>query len=97
MFTDARVLIVARDDRVAEPLSQGLDQLGWRTITARGPYAALAAVADLALDAAIIDLESCGLDPEELATRLKDAAKPRSPKRNWSCGARPSQSTASTW
>ena len=42
---DARVLIVARDDSLAGPLAEGLDRLGWRTITARGPYAAIAALA----------------------------------------------------
>jgi len=43
----ARVLIVARDDALAGPLSEGLDRLGWRTVTARGPYAAVAALGDL--------------------------------------------------
>ncbi|MDX5331290.1 MAG: hypothetical protein LPJ86_07145, partial [Caulobacteraceae bacterium] len=38
----ARVLIVARDDSLAGPLAEGLDRLGWRTITARGPYAGIA-------------------------------------------------------
>ena len=33
----ARVLIVARDDALAGPLAEGLDKLGWRTVTARGP------------------------------------------------------------
>ena len=44
MAVDARILIVARDDVRAGPLAEGLDRLGWRTITARGPYAALAAL-----------------------------------------------------
>ena len=38
----ARVLIVAKDDILAGPLAEGLDRLGWRTVTARGPYAAIA-------------------------------------------------------
>ena len=38
----ARVLIVARDDVLAGTLADGLDRLGWRTVTARGPYAAVA-------------------------------------------------------
>jgi two-component system cell cycle response regulator PopA len=74
---DARVLIVARDDAVAAPLSRGLDNLGWRTITARGPYAALAAMGDLAMEAAIVDLKSCGQDAAGMARRLKTAAAPR--------------------
>jgi two-component system cell cycle response regulator PopA len=74
---DARVLIVARDDGLAGPLGRGLDQLGWRTITARGPYAALAAMGDLAMEAAIVDLKSCGDDGASIAQRLKAAALPR--------------------
>ena len=42
MSVRARVLIVARDDALAGQLAEGLDRLGWRTLTARGPYAALA-------------------------------------------------------
>ena len=45
----ARILIVARDDTLAGPLAEGLDRLGWRTITARGPYAATTALADMDL------------------------------------------------
>ncbi len=77
MPVDARVLIVARDDAVAGPLARGLDSLGWRTITARGPYAALAALGDLCIEAAIIDLNSCGPDAATLARRLKSACAPR--------------------
>ena len=77
MPVDARVLIVARDDAVAAPLSRGLDNLGWRTITARGPYAAAAAMGDLAMEAAIVDVRSCGAEALGLAKRLKAAASPR--------------------
>jgi two-component system cell cycle response regulator PopA len=73
----ARVLIVARDDALAGPLSEGLDRLGWRTITARGPYAAAAAISDLQMEAAIIDLRSMGEDGLALAQRLKSACAPR--------------------
>ena len=78
MPVDARVLIVARDDDLAEPLARGLDNLGWRSITARGPYAALAANADLSLEAAVIDTKSAGQDAVTLARRLKAACAPRS-------------------
>ena len=44
MVPQARLLISARTDDMAGPLSEGMDQLGWRTITARGPYAAEAAL-----------------------------------------------------
>ena len=77
MPVDARVLIVARDDGLAGPLARGLDQLGWRTITARGPYAAMAAMGDLSMEAVIVDLKSCGEDAAALAERLKAAAAPR--------------------
>ena len=77
MPVDARVLIIARDDAVAGPLARGLDSLGWRTITARGPYAALAALGDLRIEAAIVDLNSCGPEAQSLATRLKSACAPR--------------------
>ena len=73
----ARVLIVARDDALAGPLSEGLDRLGWRTVTARGPYAAIAALGDLAVEAAIIDLNSGGEEALGLARRLRAACAPR--------------------
>ncbi len=73
----ARVVIVARDDSVAGPLAEGLDRLGWRTLTARGPHAAQAAVSDLQIEAAIIDLASAG----EIALVLPDRLKTE-------CGAR---------
>jgi two-component system cell cycle response regulator PopA len=73
----ARVLIVARDDSLAGPLSEGLDRLNWRTITARGQYAAIAAITDLQIEAAIIDLASCGEESLGLARRLKAACAPR--------------------
>ena len=77
MPLNARVLIVARDDDLAGPLSKGLDALGWRSITARGPYAAIAAAGDLAVEAAIIDIRTCGQDPVSLAARLREASAPR--------------------
>jgi len=73
----ARVLIVARDDALAGPLAEGLDRLGWRTVTARGPYAAIAALGDLAVEAAIIDLKSSGHEALTLARRLRAACAPR--------------------
>ena len=77
MPVNARVLIVARDDSLAGPLARGLDSLGWRTVTARGPYAALAALADLATEAVIVDIKSCGPDALELARKLKASVAPR--------------------
>src|SRR3954453_6387097 len=73
----ARVLIVARDDKKAGPLDEGLDRLGWRTITARGRFAAVTAITDLQIEAAIIDLRGVGEEALGLARRLKAACAPR--------------------
>lgn len=73
----ARVLIVARDDVLAGPLADGLDRLGWRTVTARGQYAAIACLSDLQIEAAIIDLKGGGEEALGLAKRLKAACAPR--------------------
>jgi two-component system cell cycle response regulator PopA len=72
----ARVVIVARDDALAGPLAEGLDRLGWRTVTARGTYAAQAAVVDLQVEAAIVDL-AAGAEALEMAEKLKEACAPR--------------------
>ncbi|MDR3507211.1 MAG: diguanylate cyclase [Caulobacteraceae bacterium] len=78
MALHARVLIVAKDDALAGPLSEGLDRLGWRTITARGPYAALAALGDLEIEVAIIDAIAMGAEEAvTLARRLKASCAPR--------------------
>lgn len=73
----ARVLIVARDDTVAGPLAEGLDRLGWRTLTARTPAGAIAALTDLQIEAAIVELDGLGEDAAALAARLKVASAPR--------------------
>ena len=72
----ARVLIVARDDELVGPLAEGLDRLGWRTVTARSPKAALACVGELQIEAAIFDL-GAGEPVLDLAKRLKAACAPR--------------------
>ena len=73
----ARVLIVARDDSTAGPLAEGLDRLGWRTVTARTEAAACVALADLQIQAAIIDLSALDDKPEGMAERLRAACAPR--------------------
>ena len=73
----ARILIVAKDDERAGPLADGLDRLGWRTITARGPFAAIAALGDLQIEAAIIDLVGASRETLSYARRLKAACAPR--------------------
>ena len=73
----ARVLIVARDDSTAGPLAEGLDRLGWRTVTARSEAAACLALADLQIQAAIVDLAAFDGEIEGLAGRLRAACAPR--------------------
>ena len=77
MSVHARVLIVARDDRLAGPLAEGLDRLGWRTITARGPHAAAAALGDMHIEVAIIDATGVFEDAAALARKLKADCAPR--------------------
>jgi two-component system cell cycle response regulator PopA len=73
----ARILIVARDDDRAGPLATGLDRLGWRTITARGPFAAMAALSDLEIEAAVVDLVGANRETLAYPRRLKSACAPR--------------------
>jgi two-component system cell cycle response regulator PopA len=72
----ARVLIVARDDSTAGPLAEGLDRLGWRTVTARTEAAAAAALSDLQIQAAIVDLATLEA-ATGVAERLRAACAPR--------------------
>lgn len=73
----ARVLIVARDDSTAGPLAEGLDRLGWRTVTARSEAAACVALADLQIQAAIVDLSCLDSPADGLPARLRAACAPR--------------------
>jgi len=77
LSTNARVLIVASDDTLAGPLAEGLDRLGWRTVTARGPYPALSALADLEIEAAIVDVGGGGAELAAFGAHLKAACAPR--------------------
>ena len=74
---NARTLVLARDDRWAAPLCDGLDQLGWATVTARSVGAALAAMQDLGIEAVIIDLSQDAAGGFAAAARLKAAYAPR--------------------
>lgn len=77
MSVNARVLVLARDDRFAAPLSEGLDRLGWRSITARSLQGALIALTDLDIEMAVIDATEHALERFSDAARLKAAALPR--------------------
>lgn len=70
-----RVLILAAEDDLVGPLSEGLDSLGWQTITARTVEAAERAIADMAIEVAVVDAR--GGYPQGLATRLKGASGSR--------------------
>jgi two-component system cell cycle response regulator PopA len=74
---DARVLIVAPDDRLAGPLSEGLDRLGWRSITARGGEAARAALQDLTVEVVIVETGEGDPEALALAKALKAVRHPR--------------------
>lgn len=71
----ARVLVLGRDDDLIGPLAEGLDRVGWSTVTARAVEAAERAVSDMAVEAAVIDARHPL--PAGLVTRLKAAAGPR--------------------
>lgn len=73
----ARVLILARDDAATGSLAEGLDRLAWRTVTARDEAAARAALADLQIQAVIVDLSSPVSHTAGLAQRLREACSPR--------------------
>ena len=73
----ARTLVLARSDRWAGPLCDGLDKLGWRTVTARSLSAALIALQDLGIEAAVIDLTDDPAGGFAAAARLKAFYSPR--------------------
>jgi two-component system cell cycle response regulator PopA len=73
--TDARILIVSKDEFLTGPLAEGMGKLGWPAVAARGAAAAVASVSDRGVEGVILDLsdgEFAGL-----AQRLKDASSPR--------------------
>jgi two-component system cell cycle response regulator PopA len=72
---DPRILIVAPDDSLIGPLCQGLDALGWTTVTARSLPAALASLADLPVEAAIVDARAP--DIEATIAALQQSVQPR--------------------
>lgn len=74
MESDPRVLVVADADDQLGSLCEGLDRLGWRTVTARSLDAALLASSDLPVDAAVVDLN---IVDEGALARLRDSAAPR--------------------
>lgn len=81
---EPRVLIVADADDQLSSLCEGLDILGWRTITAQSLDAALLAASDMPVDAAVVDLAAlAGADIAEAGAaeaglaELRRSAAPR--------------------
>lgn len=72
---DPRILVVAPDDEMVGPLCQGLDALGWRTVTARSTDAALQTLIDWPLEAVIVDASLTGAEAGVAA--LRQAVTPR--------------------
>jgi two-component system, cell cycle response regulator PopA len=72
----ARLLLIAKDPHWSDRLGADLDKLGWRTITAHDDKAALACVADLQIEAVLIDQAhpACSL---KLVSALRQACAPR--------------------
>jgi two-component system cell cycle response regulator PopA len=73
--SDPRVLVVAVDDVLIGPLCEGLDQLGWPTMTARTLNAAVLVLKDMTVDAAVV--EARGVEGQAAVARLREAAAPR--------------------
>lgn len=71
----ARVLILSAADAVTGPLAEGLDRLGWRTVTARTLDAACVALGDFPIEAAIVECVAGKADVEAVA-QLRAAVKP---------------------
>ncbi len=55
MTSDPRILVVAPDDDLIGSLCQGLDALGWRTVTARSLAGAVQVLIDWPLETVILD------------------------------------------
>jgi two-component system cell cycle response regulator PopA len=72
---EPRILVLAAEDSVVGPLCQGLDSIGWRTVTARSLGGALSALGDLPVEALIVDARLP--QAAEWVEALKAAALPR--------------------
>ncbi|MDO1558648.1 diguanylate cyclase [Brevundimonas sp. 2R-24] len=72
----ARILVV-EGGSVGDALTEGLDRLGWRTVTATSAGAASAALEDMPIEAAVIDLAA----PAETVSDLLEQIRARAPER----------------
>ncbi|MFJ6023893.1 diguanylate cyclase domain-containing protein [Brevundimonas sp. NPDC092305] len=75
MGSDPRILVIAPDDSVIGALCQGLDALGWRTVTARSLPSAVQVLIDWPLETVVIDASVDGA--AEGISALRQAVSPR--------------------
>ena len=75
MAFDPRILVVAPDDDLIGPLCQGLDALGWRTVTARSLAGAVQVLIDWPLEAVILDTRLA--DAEDGVRAMRQTVSPR--------------------
>ena len=75
MTSDPRILVVAPDDDLIGPLCQGLDALGWRTVTARSLAGAVQVLVDWPLETVILDARLP--DAVEGVSALRRTVSPR--------------------
>ncbi len=75
MASDPRILVVAPDDGLIGPLCQGLDALGWRTVTARSLAGAVQVLIDWPLEAVVLDARMT--DAEAGVAALRQTVAPR--------------------
>ena len=75
MTSDPRILVVAPDDDLVGSLCQGLDALGWRTVTARSLAGAVQVLIDWSLETVIIDARMP--DAADGVAALRQTVSPR--------------------
>ncbi len=75
MASDPRILVVAPDDGLIGPLCQGLDALGWRTVTARSLAGAVQVLIDWPLEAVVLDARLA--DAEAGVRAMRRTVSPR--------------------
>lgn len=76
MSVNPRLLLLSRDDGWMQGLSEALDRLGLRTLSAFAPDAAYAALSDLPIEAVLVDEASQDSWPH-VVEKLRAAAWPR--------------------
>ena len=75
LTSDPRILVVAPDDDLIGSLCQGLDALGWRTVTARSLAGAVQVLIDWPLETVILDARLP--DAAEGVAALRQTVSPR--------------------